>query len=83
MLEGPCRLYARLHLKVNEAKTAVAPASRRKFLAYALWHGKGRQVKYAVAGKALANFKQRTRDPTRRSCGRSDSQVTLAKKTNR
>ncbi|MGF6370038.1 RNA-directed DNA polymerase [Paraburkholderia sp. RAU6.4a] len=75
VLEGLCRLYARLHLKVNEAKTAVAPASRRKFLGYTLWHGKGRQVKCAVAGKALANFKQRIRELTRRSCGRSLPEV--------
>jgi RNA-directed DNA polymerase len=75
VLAGLYRLYARLHLKVNEAKTAVAPASRRKFLGYTLWYGKGRQVKCAVAGKALANFKQRIRELTRRSCGRSLPEV--------
>ena len=31
------RLYARLHLVVNETKTAVAPAFGRKFLGFELW----------------------------------------------
>lgn len=69
------RLYARLHLKVNEAKSAVAPASVRKFLGYAFWYGPGGQVKCKVAGKALETFKQRIRQITRRSCGRSLSEV--------
>ena len=41
MLAGLTKLYERLHLKVNETKTAVAPASRRKFLGYAFWYGSG------------------------------------------
>ena len=36
MLAGLRQLYGRLHLKVNEAKTAVASAFGRKFLGYAL-----------------------------------------------
>ena len=70
-LEGLCRLYDRLHLKVNEAKTAVAPASGRKFLGYAFWYGRGGQVKCKVADKAKETFKQRIRRMTRRSGGRS------------
>ena len=35
VLAGLTKRYERLHLKVNETKTAVAPASRRKFLGYA------------------------------------------------
>jgi RNA-directed DNA polymerase len=69
------RLYDRLHLKVNEAKSAVAPASGRKFLGYAFWYGPGGQVKGKVAAKALETFKQRIRQITRRSCGRSLSEV--------
>ena len=41
VLDGLRKLYDRLHLKVNDAKTAVAPASRRKFLGYAFWYGPG------------------------------------------
>jgi RNA-directed DNA polymerase len=69
------RLYNRLHLKVNEAKSAVAPASGRKFLGYAFWYGPGGQVKCKVADKALATFSQRIRQITRRSCGRSLPEV--------
>mgnify|MGYP001268526000 CR=1 FL=1 len=45
VLAGLKALYARLHLKVNEAKTAVAPSSGRKFLGYAFWNGPGGQSK--------------------------------------
>jgi hypothetical protein len=69
------RLYDRLHLKVNEAKTAVAPASGRKFLGDAFWYGPGGQVKCAVAAKAKETFKQRIREMTRRSGGRSLPEV--------
>jgi group II intron reverse transcriptase/maturase len=31
------RLYARLRLRINEAKSAVAPAWRRQFLGFAFW----------------------------------------------
>jgi len=67
--------YDRLHLKINEAKTAVAPAWRRKFLGYAFWYGSGGQVKCRVADKALKTFKQRIRPLTRRSGGRNLSEI--------
>ena len=69
------RLYARLHLKVNETKSAVASVFGRKFLGYSLWAGKGGQVKFRVADKPMATFKQRIRQLTRRSGGRSMEQV--------
>jgi group II intron reverse transcriptase/maturase len=75
VLTGLRRLYERLHLKVNEAKTAVAPATGRKFLGYELWRSAGDRIKYAVARKALATFKQRIRQLTRRSGGRSLPEV--------
>lgn len=71
VLVGLRKLYDRLHLKVNDVKTAVAPASRRKFLGYAFGYGPGGQVKCKVAAKALKTFKQRIRQVTRRSGGRS------------
>lgn len=70
-VEGLRKLYDRLHLKVNEAKTAVAPATGRKFLGYKLWRSAGDRIKCAVARKALETFKQRIREMTRRSGGRS------------
>ncbi|GMV58003.1 MAG: hypothetical protein AMXMBFR72_11150 [Betaproteobacteria bacterium] len=66
---GLRKLYDRLHLKVNGAKTAVARATGRKFLGCRLWLGAGGQVKRAVAHQALATFKQRIRELTRRSGG--------------
>ena len=69
------RLYAGLKLQINEAKSAVGSALGRKFLGYELWGAKGRQVKCAVAYKALDNFKARIRQLTCRSGGRSISQV--------
>ncbi len=68
-------LYAKLRLQINKAKSAVASAFGRKFLGYALWVAKGRQVKCKVADKPLQNFKTRIRQLTRRSGGRSMSEV--------
>jgi RNA-directed DNA polymerase len=69
------KLYAGLKLQINEAKSAVASAFGRKFLGYALWVAKGREVKCKVAEKPLDNFKARIRQLTRRSGGRSMEQV--------
>ena len=69
------RLYTGLKLQINEAKSAVASAFGRKFLGYALWVAKGREVKCKVAQKPLHNFKARIRQLTRRSGGRSMAQV--------
>ena len=68
------RCYAKLRLKVNETKSAVASVTGRKFLGYSFWFAKG-EVKRKVAAKALATFKQRVRQLTRRSGGRSMAQV--------
>lgn len=75
VLEGLRKLYDRLHLKVNETKTAVAPATGRKFLGFELWRSAGDRIKCAVARKALDTFKQRIREMTRRSGGRSLPEV--------
>jgi RNA-directed DNA polymerase len=68
-------LYGALKLQINEAKSAVGSALGRKFLGYALWVGQGREVKCAVARKALDDFKARIRKLTRRSGGSSMEQV--------
>ncbi len=69
------KLYAGLNLQINEAKSAVGSAFGRKFLGYALWVAKGKEVKCAVAHNALGNFKARIRQLTRRSAGRSMEQT--------
>ncbi len=68
------RCYAKLRLKVNETKSAVASVTGRKFLGYSFWFGK-EGVKRRVAAKPLATFKQRIRQLTRRSGGRSMAEV--------
>lgn len=75
VLKGLRKLYTRLHLKVNEAKTAVAGAYGRKFLGYCLWQSAGGGVKRAVADKALDTFRRRIRQITRRTGGRNLADV--------
>jgi RNA-directed DNA polymerase len=69
------RLYDRLRLKVNEAKSTIASVFRRKFLGYSFWVSPDGKIKRRVASKAVATFKQRVRELTRRSCGRSLNEV--------
>ena len=75
VLAGLRKLYTRLHLKVNEAKTAVGPARDRKFLGYCLWAGPRGEIKRAVHAKAIDTYKARIRRLTRRSSGRSLEEV--------
>jgi len=69
------RRYDKLHLKINESKSAVASAFGRKFLGYGLWLARGQAVKRAVSRKALETFRQRIRWLTCRSGGRSINEV--------
>ena len=67
--------YAKLRLRINEDKSAVALVWGRKFLGYSFWMAKGGLVKRGVATKALAELKHQVRWITRRSGGRSLTQV--------
>jgi len=75
LLKGMRKLYERLHLKVNESKTAVTRAYGRKFLGFHFWAGPGMEIKRALAYKAIATFKKCIRQITRRSSGRSLTEV--------
>ncbi|HEX4895069.1 MAG TPA: group II intron reverse transcriptase/maturase [Solimonas sp.] len=66
--------YAKLALKVNESKTAVAPAWGRKFLGYCFWASTD-GPKRAVAARALDKLRDRLRQLTRRTRGRSLEQI--------
>src|SRR3989475_3318275 len=55
------RLFARLRLRVNEAKSAVARAWERKFLGFSFWVAPGRVVRPRVAPAALAEMKTTVR----------------------
>jgi RNA-directed DNA polymerase len=69
------RQYGGLKLKINEGKSAVASVYGRKFLGYSFWVARGGEVKRRVADKPLATFRQRVRQLTRRSGGRSMQDV--------
>jgi group II intron reverse transcriptase/maturase len=69
------RLYARLRLRINEAKSAVARPGDRTFLGYSFWYAKGGEVKRRVAPKTLAAMKERVRRITTRNGGRSMTSV--------
>ncbi len=68
-------LYARLHLKVNEAKTAVAVVWGRKFLGYCLRLDRKGQVKLAISVHAQDKARMRLREITKRNRGCSMEQI--------
>lgn len=64
------KLYARLRLRINEEKSAVASVKERKFLGFSFyWRKNGPQLR--VAPKAIEAFKDRVRELTSRTRGRS------------
>lgn len=71
VMEAMRRLYARLKLHVNEAKSAVARATERKFLGFSFWIAPGRKIKRRVANETLKRLKEHVRTLTRRSVGKS------------
>jgi RNA-directed DNA polymerase len=75
VLEHLRTMYGRLHLRINESKSAVAPATTRDFLGYAFWDGPGKHVQLRVSKKALGKMKDRVRQITGRQGGRSLPQV--------
>lgn len=66
-------LAKRLKLKVNKAKSAVAKPSVRKFLGFSFTSGP--QPRRRIAPQAIARFKARVRELTRRTRGRSLVQI--------
>jgi len=66
--------YAKLRLRINEEKSAVARVHTRKFLGYRFGRRSG-TIYRGVAGSALEAFKHRIRHITRRNGGRSLTQV--------
>ena len=63
----------RLKLKVNQAKSAVARPGHRKFLGFS-FTGE-REPRRRIAPKAIARFKERIREQTRRTRGISLTQM--------
>lgn len=75
VMEALVGLYAKLKLQVNTEKSAVARVWDRQFLGFSFWVAPGRVVKRRVAPKALKAMKERLREITSRSGGRSIVQV--------
>ena len=63
----------RLKLKVNQAKSAVARPGQRKFLGFSFTSE--REPRRRIAPKAIARFKERIREQTRRTRGISLTQM--------
>jgi len=74
VMASVCRfLTTKLRLKVNESKSAVARPEERKFLGFSISNDGSRR---RIAPKALARFKTRVRELTRRSRGTSLPKLT-------
>jgi RNA-directed DNA polymerase len=69
------KLFGQLHLRINEAKSAVARVASRPFLGFTPWLGRDGKTKLRVAPKALHTMKDRVRELTRRTRGRSLAEV--------
>jgi len=69
------RLFTGLKLRVNESKSAVDLARRRKILGYSFWIGPEKVVKRRVSKKAIQAMKDRVREITKRNRGRSIREV--------
>jgi group II intron reverse transcriptase/maturase len=67
--------YAKLRLRINPAKSAVARAWDRQFLGFSFWVAAGRVIKRRVGPKALKAMQERVRQITARTGGRSLRQV--------
>jgi RNA-directed DNA polymerase len=66
-------LESHLKLRINRAKSAVAPPMQRKFLGFSFTNRK--EPKRRIAPQALARFKAKVRDLTRRTRGESLAQI--------
>ena len=75
VLQGLRGCYAKLALRVNESKTAVAKVWGRKFLGFCFWAAPKGEVKRAVAEQAMHKLRERIRQLTRRTKGRSLEQI--------
>jgi RNA-directed DNA polymerase len=69
------KLVAKLKLRVNETKSKVRRATASKFLGFSFWVAKGRVIRRRVASQAIERMKERVRELTRRSAGRSLAQM--------
>jgi RNA-directed DNA polymerase len=69
------KLFGKLKLRVNETKSKVTRATASKFLGFSFWVASGRTIRRRVAPQAIERMKERVRELTRRSAGRSLAQM--------
>jgi hypothetical protein len=69
------RLYAKLRLKINGTKSRITRVWASQYVGYGFWVAKGKIVKHGVGAKALRAMKERVREITLRSGGRSMQQA--------
>ena len=69
------KLFGKLKLRVNEAKSKVRRATASKFLGFSFWVAKGATIRRRVAPQAIARMKERVRQLTRRNAGKSLAQM--------
>jgi group II intron reverse transcriptase/maturase len=69
------RRFEKLRLKVNASKSAVARVWERPFLGFAFWVAPGKKVRMRVSQESLQAMKDRVRQITGRSSGRSLAQM--------
>ena len=69
------KLFAGLKLRVNDSKSAIDLAQRRKILGYSFWVTPEKAVKRRVSKKAIRAMKDRVREITQRNRGRSIKEV--------
>lgn len=75
------KLFGKLHLRVNESKSAVDRAWNRPFLGVSFWVTTGRKIRVRAAPKSIRKMKHRVRRLTRRIGGRSMSEVVQSLRT--
>jgi RNA-directed DNA polymerase len=75
VLDALRRIFAKLRLRINESKSAVARPWDRKFLGFSYWLGRGGKIQLRVASKTLETLRERVRELTARLRGRSLSSV--------
>ncbi len=78
VLEGLRKLFGKLRLQINEAKSGVAPVTERKFLGHSFVLEPPEEVRFVVAPKALEALKQAVRGMTSRAGGWSMEKVIAA-----
>jgi RNA-directed DNA polymerase len=69
------KLYGQLRLRINREKSAVARAWERKLLGYSFWIGAKQRIQPRIATQSVKRLKERVRQLTHRTCGKSIEQV--------